>query len=375
MPRRYLPRPHVNKVPLKYYFRAQDICVLLPGFIDLTGKLAVVWKRGHRKTMTSAFPIKEELSSIDGSITRTATTLEDLALVCTMFKSARSGTFESKLATFTLREEMPDGDERKLCSATIDLSAYATPDISADPVELSFMEGKAVLKMTLSSHWLKNMRGGADDDDDDASIHSFGSFNSSVPPIEEEEGSSSGAPPRPGRLAPAAAPGVAPPTAAALAGGSRAARYTPMAPAERARMTAQREAAIEQRWAEEESKVRDADAREGLLEELQQVREELSGSRQEAKYWRAREERLRAENRVLRREQRGGRRDDVVTQLEVELQMKEQERAEMEESLSAAFSGVAKEMQERINGLAAERDRLLVQREETTGRKGGFLTK
>jgi len=31
--------------------------------------------------------------------------------------------------------------------------------------------------------------------------------------------------------------------------------------------------------------------------------------------------------------------------------------------------------QDRINGLTAERDRLLVQREETTGRKGGFLTK
>ena len=276
MPRHHFARPHVGKQPLKYYFRAQDICVQLPGLIDLTGKIVVGWKRGHRKTTTSAFPIKEELSAIDGTITRTATTLEDLALVCTMFKSARSGTFESKLATFTLKEELPSGDERKLCSATVDLSAYATPDISADPVELPFLEGKAVLKMTLSSHWLKNMRGAADDDDDTASIHSFGSFNSSVPPVEEEDvsqGSSSAAPPRPSRPgAAAAAPGVAPPTAAALAGGSRAAKYTPMAPAERARMTAQREAAIEQRWAEEEGRVRDADAREGLLEELQQAR-------------------------------------------------------------------------------------------------------
>ena len=35
----------------------------------------------------------------------------------------------------------------------------------------------------------------------------------------------------------------------------------------------------------------------------------------------------------------------------------------MEESLSAAFGNVIKEMQERINALCAERDRRLVQRE------------
>ena len=86
---KHFARPHVGKQPLKYYFRAQDISLQLPGFIDLTGKLMLTWKRGHRKTTTSAFPIKEQLSSVDGSITRTASTLEDLALVCTMFKSAR----------------------------------------------------------------------------------------------------------------------------------------------------------------------------------------------------------------------------------------------------------------------------------------------
>ena len=67
------------------------------------------------------------------------------------------------------------------------------------------------------------------------------------------------------------------------------------------------------------------------------------------------------ENRVLRREQRGGKRDEVVLQLETELVAKESERAEMEEQLSSAFSGVIAEAHARIGQLTSERDKLLVQ--------------
>ena len=85
---RHFARPHLGKTPLKYYFRADNIEVSLPG-IDVSGKLVVTWKRGHRKTSTDAFAVREELSNIDGSISRTATTLEDLCIICTMFKTRR----------------------------------------------------------------------------------------------------------------------------------------------------------------------------------------------------------------------------------------------------------------------------------------------
>ena len=61
------------------------------------------------------------------------------------------------------------------------------------------------------------------------------------------------------------------------------------------------------------------------------------------------------------------RREDLVLQLEVELQTKEMERADMEEELSSAFGGVIKELQARVAGLAAERDRLLASVEELKG--------
>ncbi len=145
--------------------------------VDIAGKLVLVWKRGPRRTTTEPFPVKEVLSSIDGSLSRTATTSQDLALICTMFKNARTGTFESKSASFSLREESVDGQERKLGTASIDLSSYATPNQSSDAVELSFMEGKVRLKLSLASHWLKQMNAV---DDDEASVSSVGSFASSA---------------------------------------------------------------------------------------------------------------------------------------------------------------------------------------------------
>ena len=43
---------------------------------------------------------------------------------------------EQKLANFSIKEELADGTVRKLCSADLDLSAYATPDLSSDKVEI-----------------------------------------------------------------------------------------------------------------------------------------------------------------------------------------------------------------------------------------------
>ena len=86
-------------------------------------------------------------------------------------------------------------------------------------------------------------------------------------------------------------------------------------------------------------------------------------------------ERLAHENRVLRREQRGGRRDEVVLQLETELAAKEQERADMEESLSRAFGGLLQEANTRVDALTVERDRLLVSLEEASVSKRGFFGK
>ena len=90
------------------------------------------------------------------------------------------------------------------------------------------------------------------------------------------------------------------------------------------------------------------------------MRAQLSSALKDAKLHKSRAERLANENRVLRREQRGGKRDEVVLQLETELVVKDQERADMEENLSRAFSGVIAEAHARISQLTAERDKLMV---------------
>ncbi|KAL3916283.1 MAG: hypothetical protein SGPRY_006887 [Prymnesium sp.] len=196
--------------PMKFYFRAQDISLQLPG-MDVSGKLVLTWKRGPRRTTTQPFPIKEKLNNVDGTLSRSAATSQDLALICTMFKNSKTGAFESKVslsramlvscvfdpqvcracyakdgptseqlwmavasplmcfsfmpidrqcflqsATFSLAEEAEDGSMRKLGSEAVDLSSFATPDISSSPVELSLCEGKIILKFSLSSHWLKH---------------------------------------------------------------------------------------------------------------------------------------------------------------------------------------------------------------------------
>ena len=82
---RHFARPHIGRVPMKFYFRAQDISIQLPGH-DTSSKLIVVWKRGPRRTETGPIEVKETLNHVDGSLTRSATTLQDLALICTMFK-------------------------------------------------------------------------------------------------------------------------------------------------------------------------------------------------------------------------------------------------------------------------------------------------
>lgn len=355
---------------MKFYFRAQDISIQLPG-LDTSSKLVVAWKRGPRRTETGPIEVKEQLNNVDGSLTRSANTLQDLALICTMFKNSKTGGFESKSAAFTIREEGDTGEERKLGTVNIDLSAYASPEVSSDPVELSFMDGKVLLKMTLSSHWLKHMAGG--DDDDTASISTLGSYASDRPDDEPPPSLSSlqVSPQVPGAGAAATVPAAA--AGSSVAGGGGKA-YTPIGADERARINAARDEQIEKLWADQSEKASEKAAVEELTEELRQCREKLAHNKDEVKYLRDKLERLATENRVLRREQRAGKRDDVIMQLEVELEAKEGERAEMEEQLSAAFGGVIKELQARVTSLVTERDALLVRQEAAAGKKGGFLT-
>ena len=168
-----LARVQVGKVPMKFYFRAQDITVSMPD-VDIAGKLVLVWKRGHRRTQSEPFPVREVLNNVDGSLSRTASTTQDLALICTMYKQKRGGSFESKSSSFSLREETPEGSERKLGTVAVDLSSYATPEKSSDAVELGFMDNKIRLKLTLSSHWLKQMSAN-DGSGDDSSVGSLDS--------------------------------------------------------------------------------------------------------------------------------------------------------------------------------------------------------
>ena len=360
---------------MKFYFRAQDISIQLPG-LDTSSKLVVAWKRGPRRTETGPIEVKEQLSNVDGSLTRSANTLQDLALICTMFKNSKTGGFESKSAALTIREDGDTGEERKLGTVNIDLSAYASPDVSSDPVELSFMDGKVLLKMTLSSHWLKHMVGG--DDDDAASISTLGSYASDRPDDEPPPSLSSlqvASLAPGGRAAAATAPvAAAGSSGAGGGGGGGGMTYTPIGADERVRINAARDEQIEKLWTDQSEKASEQAAVGELTEELRQCREKLAHNKDEVKYLRGKLERLATENRVLRREQRAGKRDDVILQLEVELETKEGERAEMEEQLSAAFGGVIKELQARVTSLVTERDALLVRQEAAAGKKGGFLT-
>jgi len=322
---KHFSRPHIGKQPMRFYFRAQDISVSLPG-IDVRGSIILVWKRGYRRTATEPFEVTEELSSIDGSLTRTATTVQDLAQICTMFKNSRSGAFESKVATFTLRSE-----DKKLATATIDLSAYATPDMTSNPVELSLLDGAAILKFTLASHWLKNMPGSKNDsgDDDASSMHSFGSCTDA----DEEDSvlstsssfSNTSRRALASRLSGQSPAHVIPPASAQKSSSER--HYAPMASTERAKRSGEAEAAIEAQWEQAEGKLRDAQDNTALRGEIEQLKATLKHARKDAKYLRERMEQMAAENRVLRRDPRKGKRDAVIEQLEVELQRKEQVRA------------------------------------------------
>ena len=93
------------------------------------------------------------------------------------------------------------------------------------------------------------------------------------------------------------------------------------------------------------------------------------------KYHKEQASRLTVENRVLRREQRSGKRDDVITQLEVELARCEEERATMEENLSQSFNTVIKELVASVASLQEQKRDLLVRIEDQSGKKGGLFTK
>ena len=42
---------------MKFYFRAQEILLDMPG-LDVQGQVVLVWKRGPRRTMTEPFSIQ-----------------------------------------------------------------------------------------------------------------------------------------------------------------------------------------------------------------------------------------------------------------------------------------------------------------------------
>jgi regulator of replication initiation timing len=296
-------------------------------------------------------------------------------------QNGKHGVFQSKSASFVLREELPDGEERKLGTAQVDLSSFATPEKSSDKVELSFMDGKVRLTLTLTSHWLRQMDASAMGDDD-ASMSSVGSFASSVgrghsgddDDVHPEHGGGCGSGSDSAAAARISGAGAgAPAAAAAMAAGER--ERSNSRQSERERSDRAREAALERAWASVEVKTHEREDLEALRAELGEAKSALGRSYSEIKALKGRVDRLTNENRVLRREQRGGKRDEVVLQLETELASKEQERAEMEEQLSAAFSGVIADAQSRIASLTAERDRLLVSVEEATHgskHKGGW---
>ena len=264
---KHFSRPHIGKIPMKFYFRAQEIAVMLPG-MDITGKLVLTWKRGPRRTTTEPFAVKEKLDNINGSLVRSASTMQDLALICTMFKNSKSGAFEPKSAAFTLKEEMEGGSERKLGSVTIDLSSYATPEVSSDAVELSFCDGKIILKMKLSSHWLKHMKGG---DDDDESIGSFdtnrtgGSDDSTKPASALSSLQHVNTAPNGGAAGPSAP-------------------YVTLSAEQRRERDEAREKAIDDQWGKEETRLREGEELESLREELRQMSEKLENALAEAKY-------------------------------------------------------------------------------------------
>lgn len=360
--KKHFSRPHIGKVPMKFYFRAQEITLLLPG-MDVTGKLILTWKRGPRRTETEPFAVKETLNNVDGSLVRSASTSQDLALICTMFKNSKTGGFESKSAVFVLTEEV-EGEERprKLGTTSIDLSSYATPDLSSEPVELSFLDGKIMLKLQLTSHWLKHMRGAASGDGSEGgSVNSFVSDASALAPDGKGERPSLGSLPQY-------------PAGTSRSSGGKA-PFTMMDPEEKARLEDLREEQIEKSWIQEEIRANGIEEADRLRDDLQLALDKLRHSEDDAKYHREKADRLSQENRVLRREQRGGKRDEVILQLETELQVKEDERADMEENLAAAFSEVVKDLSNRVQSLTLERDRLMVELEAATGRRGGFKAK
>ena len=270
----------------------------------------------------------------DGSLVRTASTAQDLALIVTLFRR-KDGSFEKKEAAFTLVEEGRDGSERKLGTERFDLAAFAGATSVPKPLDLSLAEGRATLRGMITARWLRRMSVGHDQSSDGSvSVASTASARhgaaepaasspptslSSLPHVTLAEGG--------GYEGGSAALWIPPPPDLAAAAGGGAV----------------------------------AEARD----ELRGAHAELEAGRLEAK-------RLKSELEVLRKKQRelkrGQTRDDVVLQLEVQLELKSVEMMAAEEDLSNAFSGVVRDLHERINSLTAERDRLLAQAE--VGKRG-----
>ena len=277
----------------------------------------------------------------DGRLVRTASTAQDLALIVTLFRR-KDGSFEKKEAAFTLVEEGRDGSERKLGTERFDLAAFAGATSVPKPLDLPLAEGRATLRGMITARWLRRMSVGHDQSSDGSvSVASTASARhgaaepaasspptslSSLPHVTLAEGGAAAASGGSSEGGSAALWIPPPPDLAAAAGGGAV-----------------------------------AEARD----ELRGAHAELEAGRLEAK-------RLKSELEVLRKKQRelkrGQTRDDVVLQLEVQLELKSVEMMAAEEDLSNAFSGVVRDLHERINSLTAERDRLLAQAE--VGKRG-----
>jgi len=375
-----MPRPHIGTTPCKFSFQANDLNVTLHR-VGYEGKLVIAFKRGASRRETEPIPIKEGMQKSDGGLVRMASTSQDLALLVTMFRRKKGG-FESKEAAFTLTEEGRDGKDRKLGTARFDLSDYAEATSVPKPLDLKFGDSDgevtATLRCMVAARWLRRMSANAADSDDAASVAS-GMSAASAASASGRPGPSLGSLPRVPAGTPAAPIGSGA-SASASGGGGRGSGGRGSGGGGGGGGGEGREAAESDPWANDPAFGGWAPPKnsEALREELRLAEQELAAGRQEAAQLRAQVDALTKKQRELRRAAApdwsgNGGRDDVILQLEMALELKDAEKMKQEEALSDAFSGVVRDLQERVNSLTAERDKAMIQIERLGGKRVASL--
>ena len=373
-----MPRPHLGTTPCKFSFQANDLQVTL-NRVGYEGKLVIAFKRGGSRRETEPIPIKEQLQKSDGCLVRTASTSQDLALLVTMFRQKKGG-FETKEAAFTLTEEGRDGKDRKLGTARFDLSDYADATSVPKPLDLTFGDSDgeviATLRCMVAARWLRRMSANAADSDDAASAAS-GMSAASAASASARPGASLGSLQRVPAGTPAA-PSSGGASVSASGGGGRGSGGgggSGGGCGGEDRTSAQSDP-----WADDPAFGGWVPPKnsEALREELRLAEQELAGGRQEAAQLRAQVDALTKKQRELRRAAApdwsgNGGRDDVILQLETALELKDAEKMKQEEALSDAFSGVVRDLQERVNALTAERDKAMIQIERMGGKRVASL--